>query len=85
MVGAVSKSGDLGGVRVADEIAERFAAAEDVVDPGAEDAGGLQAEEVCEAGDEIREQTIQEEKSDQGPFEESVDEDDDDLRGFVSV
>jgi len=85
VVGAVPELGHLGGVRIADEIAEGSAAAEDVVDTGAEDAGGLQAEEGGEAGDEVGEQAVEEESGDQGPFEESVDEDDGDFGSFVSV
>lgn len=67
MLGAVTQPGYLGGVGVAEEVAVGApppAGLEKVVDPRAKQAGRLQAEQVGEPGDQIREQTVEEEEGD---------------------
>lgn len=62
--------------------AEGVAVGAAAVEVGAEEAGRVEAEEGGEFGDEEGEEGVEEEKGDEGPFEEGVDED---RGGFVGV
>ena len=77
MAEAVSQAGNLSGVSFADEISVRNIAPlrlEQVVEPGAPEAGPFEAKVVGEFEDQIREERVKEEKEDQSPFEDNVDE-----------
>lgn len=45
---------------------------EEMIDPRAEDARGLQPEERCELGDHVGEESIEKEENDQDPFQSCV-------------
>ena len=77
MVGAVAQLGDLGGMLVAEEVAVGVSPPtliflEEVIHSGAEDTGCLEAEEGSEPGDEVAEETVEQEEEDEGPFQDGV-------------
>lgn len=86
MAAAEPEPGDLVGVRVAEDLPVGGGGgggpAQGV---GAEEARRLEAEELREGRDGVGEEAVQEQQSYEGPLEEGVYEDYDDLRGVVSV
>lgn len=78
VIGAVAQVGNLKGVGFADEVSVGvggFVGVEDVYEPGAPEAGPLEAEAVCEFEGEVEEEGVEEEEDYEDPFEENVDED----------
>lgn len=77
MIGAVAELGYLPGVGIADEAPVKATIGllvEESVEPRAPQARRVEAEEGSEFGDEVGEDGVEEEKSDEDPFQDCVDE-----------
>lgn len=84
MVEAVHQLGDFAGVALADkapvmELAP--AGLEQMIEPGTQGAGPLEAEVIGESDDDVREEGVEEEEADQGPFKNGVDQNEGHLVG----
>lgn len=77
MIAAVDQPGDFAGVALADKTSVMelgLAGLEQMIEPGTQEAGPLEAEVIGESDDDVREERVEEEEADQGPFKDGVDQ-----------
>lgn len=85
MIEAVDQLGDFAGVALADKASVMelgLAGLKQMIDPGTQEAGPLEAEVIGESDDEVREERVEEEEADQSPFENGVDQNEGHLVGI---